>query len=63
LGLHGTDGTEPTLDLSGVSTLDGEETEVKYQIDMDGTKHLTISPIVKKTTGDEYVMRRLASTR
>ena len=36
---------------------------MKYQIDMDGTKHLTISPIVKKTTGDEYVMRRLASTR
>jgi hypothetical protein len=48
LGLCGTDGTEPTLDLSGVTTLSGEETKVRYRIDADQTKYLMIDPRVTK---------------
>jgi len=50
LGLSGTDGTEPTLDLSGKKQIDGKETDVTYLIRQDNSKRLKIaSPTVKKT--------------
>jgi hypothetical protein len=48
LGLRGTDGTEPTLDFSGTTTLNGEEAKVRYRIDADRTKHLMIEPSVTR---------------
>jgi len=48
LGLRGTDGTKPTLDLSGKTLINGEQRKVTYLIHKD-RKELKISPAVTKT--------------
>jgi hypothetical protein len=54
LGLSGTDGTEPTLDLGGKKQIDGKETDVTYLIRTDDSKQLKIaSPTVTKTTVED----------
>lgn len=70
LGLSGTDGTEPTLDLSGKTQINGKEKDVTYLIRTDNSKQLKIaSPSVTKTptadgeqwyvSGDPASVRRI----
>lgn len=54
LGLSGTDGTEPTLDLSGEKEISGKNVDVTYRVQKDNTKLLKIaSPTVTKTSVKE----------
>ncbi len=57
LGLSGTDGTPPTLDLSGKKQINGKQVDFKYLIHKDGREVLKIaSPTVTITAaaGREY---------
>jgi hypothetical protein len=54
LGLRGTDGTEPTIDLGGKSLVNGKEVDVKYTITKDGKELRIAKPTVAKTPGDGW---------
>jgi len=60
LGLCGTDGTQPTFDLSGNSTISGEDVQLKYIIGPGDKKLLTVLPRVTEIVTDDGLRRRLS---
>ena len=49
LGLEGTDGTPPTLDLSGTKEMNGRQVAITYRINKEGKRLEISSPTVEKT--------------
>jgi hypothetical protein len=53
LGLCGTDGTEPTLDLGGKSQIQGKDVRIDYAITKDSKELRIVTPAVIKTAAED----------